>query len=443
MRFLIISDEFMWTAGAWRLVQEGHDVRVWCKKAEGKEHLQNMVKQVPTLEQGLAWLGKDGYFIRDDEKDVSFLRRRGYKGYGGNKWTEKMENDRVYELETCKAAGLNISNFHKIKTIKEGIDFIRKHPDAYALKQMADLPKTFSYVGKDDDGEDVIDQLLWMEKQPEFKKMGGNTPFLLQEVCEGVEVAVAAWWMYDDFKRDDNGDVVIEINFENKKALDGDLGLTCGESGTVLRFTTEHKKLFEETLEKLTPVFKKNLSDCCIDVDLNLGVVEEDGKIVPYLYETTFREGYPCCALQQFLLKTDLGDFFADLIDGVQGNIEWKDEWGVVTVVGAGQYPDESDNHFGSFKDQPVKFPFTLEKWDDHVSPFYIRYDKEKKYFRVADFYEYVAGISYSNNDIAKANEACVAMMDRIDVRAKQYRHDIGKTVVEERLPFLKKHGYF
>lgn len=436
---LYANDEFMWTSLAWRLQYfEGHDVRILAKNdKEGKAKLDGMVKHVNSLDEGKYWVKKDGYIISDDQADITFLRRLGYACYGGNAFTQKTEDNRVFGMEVAKKAGIAIPNYHQIKTIQEGIAFVKKNPDQYVLKQGGDAPKTFNYVGKNEDGSDVIEQLEWMAKQSNVKSVS----FTLQEFVEGIELGVGAFWMYDDWKRDDNGKVLLEINFEHKKSMDGDIGLTCGESGTVLKFTVENTKLFEETLEKLTPVLKKEASDVCIDIDANCGICEENGEVTAYLYEWTPRAGFPAATLQEHLLTTKSGDFYADLIDGRQGNLEYKKTWGVVTVMGCGRYPNELETP-GSFKDQPVEFPFGIDKWNEHVMPNYIRHDAKKKLFYVASEFEAVCDVCYDDEDILKANKKCVEMMEKVVVRAAHFRHDIGKKVVEKDIPQLKKWGY-
>jgi phosphoribosylamine-glycine ligase len=300
------------------------------------------------------------------------------------------------------------------------------------------MPKTFSYVGKDDDGGDVILQLEWIEKQPEYQKEKAG--FMLQEVVDGTEAAISGWWMGKDWKRDDDGRVLCEFNCEFKKAENGDRGLTTGETGTVMKLTNKDIKLFEETVEKFTPILKEECPDVIVNFDCNVGIAEEEGKAVPYLFETTPREPYPESCLQQFLLDTPTSEFFSDLIDGKQGNIKWKDNWGMVTVLGAGSFPQETDTHDGSFKDQPVKFPFT--DWDEHVAPFYIKYDTKKEIYRIADYYEYVCGVTYNGDDLKEVNNQCVKMMDSIVVRAPHLRTDIADIFLKDRLPILKKYGY-
>ena len=440
MKFLLYAqDEFMWTSLAWRLQEfERHDVRIYSKNPEERTKLNGMVRHCQSLEEALTWVKRDGYILSNDEADVSFLRRMKYKVYGGNAFTAKIENSRVFGMEVAKKAGINIPNYHSIKNIQEGIKFVKNNPDQYVVKQEGNMPKEFNYVGYKEDGSDVVEQLEWMGKQ----KNVANKGFILQEFVEGIEVAVGAFWMYNDWKRDDSGKVFLEINFEHKKAGDGDTQKTCGEAGTVMKFTTTDTKLFEESLEKLKPILQKEAKDICIDVDANMGVCEEDGKVTAYLYEFTMRSGYPAVAIQEHLLNTECGDFYADLIDNKQGNIDFKDTWGVVTVMGCGRYPNEL-TVAGSYKDQPVEFPFGINDWDIHVMPNYIRYDAKKKLFYVASDYEYVADVTYDDKDILKANDKCVKMMEEIQVRSPHFRHDIGTAVVEKRLPQLKKWGYF
>ena len=421
MRFLVFDKEGAETAIAWRLQEyEHHDVRFLAQK-EGKEHLLNMVQHVDTLEEGLRWV-KDGVIICGDEQDCSDIRGKGFRVYGGNKFTERLENDRIFELEVAKRAGLQVPNFHHIETIDEGIAFIKKHPYQYVLKQMGNAPKQWNYVGRHEDGSDVIDQLEWIKTRPEFE---GKTklPFILQEIVDGIEFAVGAWWIGDDWKKDDKGNVLLYLNKEHKKSGNDDIGLTCGEAGTVGKFTTTEDLLFRLTLDKLTPILKKECPDVSLCIDAACGIVEEDGK--PYLFEFTPRQPYPGNALQQHLLDMPSGDFFEQLADGVQGNIDIKETWGVVTVLGAGRYPFESKEEKGSFHNQPVEFP--TDEWDEHIAPGYIKYDPERDFFRIADIYEDVCQVAYDDECIEVANLKCVETMKKVKVRAANYRTDIGK----------------
>lgn len=442
-KFLIYGQEAMWTTIAWRLQEfEGQDVRIFCKKKEGKEHLKGMVQQFNSMTEALLWVGKDGYILCEDEEDMTPYRKLGYKCYGGNKFTARIEADRMFESEIAKKAGIAVANYYPIKTPQEGIEYIKKHPDAWCLKQYGNAPKEWNYVGKDDDGTDTILQLEWIMQHPLFQKHK-EAKFMLQEKIEGLEFAVGAFWQYSDWLRDKDGNIFIEHNREHKKMLDNDAGVSCGEMGTVLALTGKESKLFKETLEKLTPILKKEASDVCLDIDANCGIVEENGESKAYLFELTPRSGYPCSALQEYLIKS-VGDFYANLIDGKQGEFEYDEKWGVVTCLGASDYPHESieDNHNDSFKNQPIRFDFKKDKWDKHIAPEYIRYDKEKEVYRIADDYAWIASVCSSNESIEEANKECLEIMEKVEVRAPVYRTDIGTKFSRKELPQLIRMGY-
>ena len=434
MRWLIISQDFSWVSGAYRLQNfERQEVRAFSRKDEGKGHLKGVIEQVSSIREGLDWVGKNGYVICDGEEDVSLLRRAGYRVYGNNRFLERMENDRLFELGVAKSAGINVPNYHPIKSLDEGIRFVKANPDAYVIKQTGLAPKELNYVGKEDDGSDVIRQLEWM-KTRDF----GAVEFILQELCEGIEFAVGAWWQYDDWFKDSEGNILIELNREHKKMLNGDRGISCGEMGTVMRFSLTDRKLFEETLARLTPILREKCSDVCVDIDANCVVTEENGLVTPYLLETTPREGYPACTLQQYLLNTGLSEFMSSLIDNDYGDFNVKKGWGVVTNLGCGTYPHDfgKKENPNTYRGQPVIMDPT-----DHLLPCDLTYDHESGIWKVSDDYGWVATACY-HGDIFEANRKCVEAMQSVQVRNPVYRTDIGEKFRTEELPKLEAWGY-
>lgn len=439
-RFLFIGKEGDATALAWRLYAlEGHDVKMFIADPKCQEHLLGMVPHVDTIKDGLAWVKRDGCIIAEDERDMSEYRLAGYHCYGGNSVTKKMENDREFELTTCRTMGLPVPDFHKVQSIPEAIKFIKKHPQRWALKQMGHLPKAWNYIGHEDDGSDVILQLEWIQSRPEFPKMEHEIKFMLQEVVtDPFEFAVAAWWMGADWQRTDAGDVVLFLSREHKKSREYDRGLTCGESGTVGIFTL-NTKLFDQTLDLLTPWLLMNCGDVRMVLDANCGICDEDGEPVPWLYEITARMGYPAHILQEHLLGIEAGKFYSDVIDGKQGDVSFSEEWGVVNVLGCGNYPHDPvlPQHEGSFRDQPVEIEL-----DEHLLPLNLKQNTGEDFYRVADWYEEIAAAVDADASITAAQNRNVKRLEEVVVRAPQFRNDIGRKFVEKELGQLKKWGY-
>lgn len=432
MRFLVFGKELMACSLAFRLQMEGEDVKVFSEKKEGKEHLLGIVDHADSLESAFRWLGKDGYAIVDDETDVTKYRQQGYRIYGGNALTQRIEKDRVFQSRLAQDLGVPVPNFHEVKTVDEAISFVKKNPDAWCLKQLAQSPKEWGYIGKDASGEDVLLQLAWIKQHPLFKKLGGDCPFMLQEQVDGIEFAVGAWWIGNDWLRRSDGSILVEYNREYKKMLNGDLGISTGEMGTVMKLSGEGK-LFEIMLEPLTDILSKRCPDISLNIDANCGVVGPDEC---WLYEYTPRLGYPAHTLQEQLLDIPAGQFYAQLIDRQQGDIEHKTGWCVGTVMGAADFPHESlEEHSHTFINQPVDIEF-----DEHVMPEYLKQTGEV--IRIADNWPWISTVCFVEPTVKAANEKCVESMKGIDVRAPVYRTDIGEKFEQEELPKLKAWGY-
>ena len=436
MKFLFFGKDGNALSLAYRMsALEGEDVGYCILNPNDRDLLTNMgVERFGDMPTALRWAGRNSYLLADDEMDVTYLRSAGYKVYGGNTITAKMENDRVFQSKTAGDCGVPIPHFHQVKSVDEAIAFVKKHPDAWCLKQLGHAPKDWNFVGKEDDGRDVILQLEWIKQHPTFKKMGGAVPFMLQELVEGQEFACGAWWTGDDWLRNPDGSVVVGLNREHKKALQGDRGLACGEMGTVLQMGSGGK-LFDMMLDPLTPFLSKNCRGVKIAIDANCGVVSADEA---WLYEYTVRNGYPISSLYAYMLESGLAQFFADMLDGGQGNNEWKPGWCVGTEIGCGFFPnDPHGNKEMTWKNQPVEIDL-----GDYVMPECLKFDPKEQIYRIADACPCVAVVTHNDLEIAKANAECVADMEKIKVRAPVYRTDIGERFAKEELSKLQDWGF-
>lgn len=432
-RFLFVGKEGMACSLAYRMLTEGVEVGYYMWDKDSLEHLDGMgIEKFGSLNSALSWAGGDAYLIADDESDMSKLRESGWKVCGGNKLTERIERDRVFQSKLARELGVPIPNFHEVHSVDEAIAYIKKHPDMWCLKQQGPhAPKEFGYVGKDDDGEDTIAQLEWIKQHPLGSKMKN---VMLQEGAPGIEFAVGAFWLGRDWLRTDSGEIFTESNREHKKMLNGDLGISTGEMGTVMKFGVEDK-LFSMMLDPLTPWLLENCPDVVLNIDANCGVVSEDEA---WLYEWTPRLGYPAHALQEFLLEIPSSEFYANIIDRRQGNVPYKDGWCVGTVMGAGDFPHElTEDTSHTFKNQPVDF-----EWSENAMPEYVKYDKKDTCYRIADDYAWISTVCFVDNDIKKANEKCVDVLKQIEVRAPVFRTDIGDKFVAEELSKLERWGY-
>ncbi|MBR8093782.1 hypothetical protein KDX09_30930 [Burkholderia cenocepacia] len=100
-------------------------------------------------------------------------------------------------------------------------------------------------------------------------------------------------------------------NWENKKLMNGDLGVNTGEMGTTVRVVRQ-SKLAEEVLKPATEHLKKIGYVGYVDVNC---MIPTDGK-GPYPLEWTMRDGWPIRHNLTALIDGDPAQWMADKIQG-------------------------------------------------------------------------------------------------------------------------------
>jgi phosphoribosylamine--glycine ligase len=177
----------------------------------------------------------------------------------------------------------------------------RKNPAPYVIKPLGEVQnlKRLLYVGREDDGSDVVEVLRVYEKAWGHLTKG----FQLQRRVGGVEVAICGFF-------DGNGFVEpIELDFEHEKLFPGNIGPWTGEMGTSV-FWAGKNRLFRETLGKVEEWLAEK--GYVGSTDLNC-IVNADGV---HPLEFTPRFGYPTVVLQEESFEPPTGEFFYDLAQG-------------------------------------------------------------------------------------------------------------------------------
>jgi len=285
-----------------KLKEEGNDVIIFEKS--GLKTLEGLVRKEP-----FDQLGK---FIKklDKEKDLIvfedcgfgdvpvMLREKGYNVIGGSSDTAKMESNRKIGGKIAEIVGIKVPKMHRVKSLKEGIQFIKDNPGRYCLKQegeILDSIKGLNSISKLSDGKDLIDQMEWLDN---MWVSGLRQDFILQDFVEGYEVAMGAYWNGKEFMKDKDGDEICEWNMEHKKLAVGDRGTATGELFTLIRFCkAKNDKLFQETLEKLKPALLTLNYKGCVDIN----TIISNGEV--HFLEFTNRFGSPATSGHLPLMK--------------------------------------------------------------------------------------------------------------------------------------------
>lgn len=434
MRVLFVSHDLIAGNIAYRLRLEGHDVRIFIQDKERRSNLVNLVEQTPDWRKELDWVGKDGLIVFDDVgwgATQERLRARGYAVFGGSRLGDKLETDRAYGQEVFRRHGMQTVPSRTFDTIDKAIRFVRRNPGMWVIKQNGHASKSINYVGQMPDGSDVISQL------ENYRRNNAKdcVPLDLQQRVIGVEIGVARYFNGTDWVGP------VEMNVEYKKFFPGDLGPTTSEMGTLAWYDgePERNKLFNETLNKLTPFLRE------IDFrgDLDIGcIVNETGA---YPLEATPRFGSPIIQLHTELNDSPWGEFLLAVARGQQYDLKWHRGYGIVVLLAVPPFPYTRKLPGVSSEGIDIFFRPGFRPGDMehvHFEEVSARSKRDSGKLFVSDYRGYVLYVTNVGKTVEEAREKTYALVDQIVIPKMFYRDDIGRSFIERDRARLEAWGY-
>jgi phosphoribosylamine--glycine ligase len=339
-KFLFVSLSGLIGDIAWRVFQEGHEVRYFIDSADERDIADGFVPKSEDWERDAEWAD---VVVFDDTLGqgarAEALRRTGKAVVGGTEYTDRLEDDRSFGQEELKKAGVNIIPYREFDNFDDAIAFVRENPARYVIKPSGEAQnvKRRLFVGEEEDGADVLGVL-----EAYKKALADQIPvFQLQRRVTGVEVAVGAFFNGSRFV------TPVNINFEHKKLFPGNLGPSTGEMGTSM-FWTEPNRLFFQTLGKMETLLAKERYVGYIDLNC---IVNANGI---YPLEFTARFGYPTIFIQQEGMSTPIGRFLQDLAVGDDPKLKVKSGYQVGVRVIVPPYPFDDPGTFESLSKEAV-----------------------------------------------------------------------------------------
>lgn len=279
---------------AWKLKQEGCTVRWYVQSKSDRVMYDGFLDKVDEWEPHKDWAD---LIVIDD---VGFgaladkLRKEGKAVVGGSVYTDRLELDRDFGAQEMKAAGLLIPDSWEFGSFEEAIRFVEKNPSRYVVKPSgkAQNDKVLSFVGREEDGKDVVAilqryQTGWSSKVKSLQ---------IQKHITGIEVAVGGYFNGQDFI------LPVCINFEHKRLFDGEIGPSTGEMGTTM-FWTGSNRLYRETIEKM----KTRLAASGYVGYFDINCIATARGIYPL--EMTPRFGYPTVSIQMEGIQNPWSEF--------------------------------------------------------------------------------------------------------------------------------------
>ncbi len=407
MKFLFVSPEALSLDLAYRVTQEGHEVKFSVHGETEKDVGDGFVDKADRWEDLVGWADvivfDDVGFGRVADK----LRAEGKKVVGGSAYTDKLESDREFGQNELARAGVSILPSQNFTDFEEAIRFVQANPGRYVIKPSgrAQNEKELLFVGQEGDGNDVINVLALYKKH----WAGKIRVFQIQQFAAGVEVAVGTFFNGKEFVRP------VNVNFEHKRLFPGDIGPSTGEMGTNM-FWTDDSKIFQLTLQKMQPQLAASGYVGYIDINC---IANHSGV---YPLEFTSRFGYPTISIQMEGVTGEWGQFLHSLAAGQATELATKRGFQVGVVIAAPPFPFTDEKTFRKFSEDAT----VLFKRPDLSGVHLGEVKKDGSDWRLAGRSGYALVITGSGITTEEARNQAYGRVANIMIPNMFYRTDIG-----------------
>lgn len=320
-------------------LQEGNDVKLYIEYKPCREVGYGFVPKVRNWEKQADWADVILFDYTGYGKKVAELKAAGKYVIGGTEYTDKLELDRSFGQNELKRHKIKILNYQEFSSFNEAIAYVQANPNTYVIKPSGETQdyKQLLFVGKEEDGSDIIRVLKAYEKTWGDK----GWTFQLQRKVNGVEISVAAFFNGREFIRP------INITFEHKKLFPKELGVSTGEMGTSM-FWTEDNPIFDATLGKMANTLAKEQFTGHIDINC---IVNGNGI---YPLEFTTRFGFPQIFIQRAGILDPIGQTLYRVAKGESFTINARKGFQVGAYMVVPPFPYNDPETFDLFSKDAV-----------------------------------------------------------------------------------------
>lgn len=344
----------------------------------------------------------------------------------------------VARWEINRTVGQEVLRKHGIETLpgKEFTDYdaaiahVKKHDKRFVSKPAGDeADKSLSYVSKS-----PSDMVYMLERWKRLGKL--KSSFVLQDFVAGTEMGIAGWFGPGGWNEG------WEENFEFKKFMNDDLGVSTGEQGTVARYV-KNSKLARKMLLPLTSTLEKH--GYVGDIDVNC-IIDDKGR--PWPLEFTCRLGWPAFHLQNALVQGDPIEWLIDLANGKDAKAMTLDKIAVGVVLSIPDYPY---SHMTQKEIVGVPIYGLTESLWRHWHPCQMKLQDglpnvvqgvHVKMPMPATAGDYVGVMTAVADTVKDAALSCYRRLGKIELPSNpMWRTDIGKRLARQ-LPKIQQHGY-
>ncbi len=407
LKFLFVSWESLSGDLAWRLAQEGQEVKCYIKDEDDLDVYEGFFEKVQKWEDHVDWAD---IIVFDDVgfgSTADALRKDGKWVIGGSAYTDRLEEDREFGQEEMKRVGMVVLPHWDFTDYDESIAFIRENPGRYVFKPSGNImseQKGILFIGEEESGNDLI-EVLEHNKKTWSRKI---KKFQLQKYAQGVEIAVGAFFNGSDFI------FPLNVNFEHKKLFPGDIGPYTGEMGTSM-YWNESNEIFRRTLEKM----KVSLAESGYRGYVDINCIANNNGIYPL--EFTCRFGYPTISIQLEGILTPAYEWLSKLARGESFALRTKKGFQVGVVVAVPPFPYADKKEYEIYKDSSILFRKANTE-GVHLGEVKLS-DGD---WHLAGVTGYALVVTGSGTTMSEARRMAYNRIDNIILQNKFYRTDIG-----------------
>jgi phosphoribosylamine--glycine ligase len=431
MRVLVIDTDGVGLAFCWRCAQAGHEVR-WFLKDD--PHLDKDigkgfkgVTRIPNWVASAQWA--DLIFPTSNDaytKRLDFFRKNGAMVFGPTEKSAELEISRSKGMKFMEKNGIKVPPYKMFKSLEEAEQHVWKTEERFVFKTMGDgddTKRTFC-------AESPASMIAFLQRlQKQAVQIKGEV--MLQTFIDGIEMGVSRYMGTKGYIG------MWNENFEHKKMMPSNAGMTTGETGTVIKYTKE-SKLGQVVMN---PIEKALVEMGHIgDIDLNC-IINPKGDCYPL--EFTARPGWP---FSNIAITTHKGDPVQWMLDALRGKdtLTVSEDHAIGVVVWSADFPNTK---MPPEEVNEIPIYGVTKRNEKYIQPQHVMIKdmpdgtpvKVKPIWVTAGNYNAV--VTGRGESVKQAAERAYGTVKEISIKDKGFRDDIGEEL-KGTLPKLQTLGF-
>jgi phosphoribosylamine-glycine ligase len=360
-----------------------------------------------------AEVGRDVFIFDVSGSGViaDFLSTRGFPVLGGSILADRLERDRCFGYAVMAESDIEIPETKSFTSFEKAQEFVTKNSAKRWVYKPSKLLGDLSCSHVSYDAEDMLRMLRSVERDTDL----ATPEFELQAFEEGVALSTELW-----FQRGQLVEQLVNHTLERKELMNGDIGPSGGCMGNLTWFCEGCRVC--DVAKQLVPWCQAQGYHGMLD----LNAIVAKRKI--YGLEFTPRFGYDATPTLLFeLVRAGLGEFLEAAAGGQIGGIDVRSGFAGGVRVTIPPWPTEKHQ---AESDIPIRGLTDNEIRDTYW--YNVKRSSEDNSLVTAGAWGIVGLFNSHSSDPRRALDKPLDVIDRLKLKNKQYRTDLGKVFAQD-----------